>query len=136
MKTYFMHLMLFFAVLIISSDLAYATKPGEDVNPNGFPSGPHYNLNIHGKKAEFTCPEQKYYMEISVCPGDVCGEYVVGQLVETCSDDFTCSETSDPIYGNSIFVPENGDRIQIYMQSGKVGGKGKRPKLCHKTSCG
>lgn len=126
MKTYFMHLMLFFAVLIISSDLAYATKPGEDVNPNGFPSGPHYNLNIHGKKAEFTCPEQKYYMEISVCPGDVCGEYAVGQLVETCPDDFTCSETSDPIYGNSVFVPENGDGIQIYMQSGKVGGKGKK----------
>ena len=126
MKTYFMHLMLFFAVLIISSDLAYATKPGEDVNPNGFPSGPHYNLNIHGKKAEFTCPEQKYYMEISVCPGDVCGEYVVGQLVETCPDGFTCSETSDPIYGNSIFIPENGDGIQIYMQSGKVGGKGNK----------
>jgi hypothetical protein len=23
--------------------------------PNGFPAGPHYNLNIHGKKADFAC---------------------------------------------------------------------------------
>ena len=87
---------------------------------------PRDNLNIHGKKAEFNCPEQKYYMEITGCPGDVCGEYEVGQLVETCPDGFTCSETSDPIYGNSIFIPENGDGIQIYMQSGKVGGKGNK----------
>ena len=126
MKKYFIHLMLFFSVLILSFGSAYATKPGEGVNPNGFPSGPHYNLNIHGKKAEFNCPEQKYYMEITGCPGDVCGEYEVGQLVETCPDGFTCSETSDPIYGNSIFIPENGDGIQIYMQSGKVGGKGNK----------
>ena len=108
MKKYYIHFMLFSAVLILSFGSAYATKPGEEVNPNGFPSGPHYNLNIHGKKAEFTCPEQKYYMEISACPGGVCGEYEVGQLVETCPDGFTCSETSVPIYGNSIFIPENG----------------------------
>jgi len=27
---------------------------------NGFPSGPHFNLNIIGKKDGFTCPEQEY----------------------------------------------------------------------------
>ena len=126
MKKHFIHFMLFSAVLILSFGSAYATKPGEDVNPNGFPSGPHYNLNIHGKKAEYTCPELKYYMEITACPGGGCGEYKVEQIVETCPDGFECIETSDPIYGNSIFVPENGDGIQIYMQSGKVGGKGKK----------
>ncbi len=63
------------------------------VNPNGFPSGPHYNLNIHGKKADFNCPAQEY-------------DPITGL----------------PVYGNSIFVPENGEGIQIYMQSGK-GGK-------------
>ena len=33
-----------------------AVKPGNYVNPNGFPSGPHHNLNLIGKKAGFTCP--------------------------------------------------------------------------------
>ena len=66
-----------------------ATAPGETVNPNGFPSGPHYNLNIIGKKAGFMCPEQQY------------------------------DELGNPIYGNVIFVPENGQNIQIIMQSGK-----------------
>ena len=60
------------------------------VNPNGFPSGPHYNLNIHGKKADFVCPAQEFD-----------------------------SITGLPVYGNSIFVPEYGEGIQIYMQSGK-----------------
>ena len=50
-----------FKILIIVSILAFitapalATKPGEDVNPNGFPSGAHHNLNIHGKKLDFNC---------------------------------------------------------------------------------
>jgi hypothetical protein len=76
-------------VLTFTAGTAIATKPGEEVNPNGFPSGEHYNLNIHGKKAQFICPDQEY-------------------------DDF-----GNPIYGNSIFVPENGEDIQILMQSGK-----------------
>ena len=73
--------------LVVTPDSA--TKPGEDVNPNGFPSGEHYNLNIIGKKAEFTCPEQEY------------------------------DELGNPVYGNVVFVPENGEDIQILMQSGK-----------------
>jgi len=69
-----------------------ATKPGEPVNPNGFPSGDHYNLNIIGKKAEFTCPALEY------------------------------DEYGNPVYGNVVFVPGNGENIQILMQSG-VGKK-------------
>jgi len=64
---------------------AYATKPAEDVNPNGFPNGEHYNLNIIGKKDRFTCPEQEY------------------------------DEFGDPIYGNVVFVPQNGEGIEIFM---------------------
>jgi len=66
-----------------------ATVLRELVNPNGFPSGDHYNLNIIGKKAEFTCPELEY------------------------------DEFGNPIYGNVVFVPENGEGIEILMQSGK-----------------
>ena len=65
MKKKFILCVLLLGVLILSFDSAYAVKPGEDVNPNGFPSGPHYNLNIHGKKDGFNCPEQQYYLEIS-----------------------------------------------------------------------
>jgi hypothetical protein len=32
-----------------------ATQPGADVNPNGFPSGFHYTLNIHAKNESFVC---------------------------------------------------------------------------------
>lgn len=72
--------------------LVYAS--GE--NPNGFPSGPHYNLNIIGKKADFTCPAQEY--DIS----------------------------HNPIYGNVVFVPEYGNgegKGEIYITSGKTGGR-------------
>jgi hypothetical protein len=102
---------------------ALATKPEETVNPNGFPSGPHYNLNIHGKKVEYNCPEQEYYLRVTECG---CGEHQVGDLVEECNSLDTCEETDIPIYGNSIFVPEYGEGIEIYMQSGKVGGKAKK----------
>lgn len=80
-------------VLLLVFGPTLATKPGRNVNPNGFPSGEHYNLNIIGKKPNFTCPEPEL---------DAFG---------------------NPIYGNVIFVPENGAGIRIFMQSGK---KGKR----------
>ena len=83
--------------LILLTGQAIATKPGEDTNPNGFPSGPHFNLNIIGKKPEFTCPELEFD-----------------------------PDTGLPIYGNVIFVPQSGEGIQILMESGKKGGKGKK----------
>jgi hypothetical protein len=71
---------------------AYAMS--QDENPNGFPSGPHYNMNIIGKKVSFTCPAPEL-------------------------DPITGA----PIYGNVVFVPESGQGIQIYMQSGSTKGK-------------
>lgn len=80
--------------VILLSGTAMAAKPGEELNPNGFPGGPHYNLNIHGKKAGFTCP------------------------------DIEVDESGTPLYGNALFVPENGVGIEIMMESGS--GKGKK----------
>jgi hypothetical protein len=77
-------------IMALSIGQAIATKPGEETNPNGFPSGPHFNLNIIGKKAEFVCPEPE------IDP-----------------------DTNEPIYGKVVFVPENGEGIEIFMQSGK-----------------
>ena len=48
--------------LLVGASVAMAAKPphaGEGnqliPRPNGFPAGPHYNLNIHGKKIGFAC---------------------------------------------------------------------------------
>jgi hypothetical protein len=103
---------------------AFAVKPGNDVNPNGFPSGAHYNLNIIGKKAEFQCPEQEYYLVITEVSID--SSHLAGELVKTCPDenDIACEPTNTPIYGNVIFVPESGTDIEILMQSGS--GKGSK----------
>lgn len=89
MRNYFKIGVLIGAAITFSASYAFATKPDEEVNPNGFPSGAHYNLNIHGKKAGFKPPEQQY------------------------------DEYGNPIYGNNIFVPEDGQGIEIYIQSGK-----------------
>jgi len=85
-------IMMSFVALIAASLISSpstATKPGETVNPNGFPSGSHYNLNIIGKKAGFNCPAIEY------------------------------DENNQPIYGKVVYVPENGEGIEILMQSGK-----------------
>jgi hypothetical protein len=42
-------------LLVVSN--AFAIKPGEDKNPNGFTSGAYYKMNIHGKIEGFKCPE-------------------------------------------------------------------------------
>lgn len=81
------------AITGILSLPALAVKPGEEVNPNGFPSGEHYTLNIHGKKLDFQCPPPE------------------------------TDENGDPVYGGSIFIPEDGQGIQIVMESGSAKGK-------------
>ena len=70
---------------------------------NGFPSGPHYNLNIIGKKDTFSCPSPE------------------------------TDATGAPIYGNVIFVPEfvpevtennsSQDPVEIIFESGLKGPK-------------
>jgi hypothetical protein len=89
MKKTFLYILTIALAVCMAAAPALATKPGQEVNPNGFPSGEHYNLNIHGKKLDFNCPVQEY------------------------------DEYGDPVYGKSLFVPEDGQGIQILMQSGK-----------------
>ncbi len=79
------------ALLLVAFGLTLATGPERNVNPNGFPSGEHYNLNIIGKNANFTCSAPELDAE------------------------------GNPLYGNVIFVPENGLDIEILMQSGRAG---------------
>jgi hypothetical protein len=75
-------------ILAISTFQVLAGDP-PPTNPNGFPSGPHYNLNLIGKKAGFS-----------------------GCTVET--DPIT----GQPIYGNVVFVPEDCVDGDIWLKSG------------------
>lgn len=77
-------------MLIFLTGSSFATAPGADVNPNGFPSGPHYNLNIIGKKDTFTCPA------------------------------YLCDYVTDPdCIANVIYVPAvSTDPFEILMESG------------------
>ena len=77
--------------LLFAFGLTLETRAQRNVNPNGFPSGDHYNLNIIGKNPNFTCPEPEL------------------------------DEFGNLAYGNVIFVPENGSDIRIFMQSGRKG---------------
>jgi hypothetical protein len=78
----------------------YAAKPVDENGipfGNGFPSGEHYNLIIHGKKAEFQCPAPEY------------------DLI-----------TGEQVFGNVINIPrvDDGLPIEIFMESGRKGPKG------------
>ena len=121
------------AVLAIGVSPAMAGKPssGGVFNGNGFPSGLHYNLIIHGKKSDFNCPAPKYYWE--------CTDSLVTDLFETsdecnsnCVDPYVCDDTGPQIYGNVINVPfDNVDEedniidppISILIESGRKGPK-------------
>ncbi|MEW5803353.1 MAG: hypothetical protein AB1847_14765 [bacterium] len=45
-----------FLVVLALLSFLNAQAIAAEVNPNGFPAGPHYNLNIIGKETGFTCP--------------------------------------------------------------------------------
>jgi len=83
--------LLIFTALLLTFGPTRVTGQKRNVNPNGFPSGAHYNLNILGKNTQFGCP--------------------MAEL----------DEAGNPTNGNVIFVPENGLDIQIVMQSGLKG---------------
>jgi hypothetical protein len=109
-------------MMIFMMGSAFAVKPTVEgyppVNPNGFPAGEHFNLNIHGMKADFVCPDK----------------YDGSNGCEDHTNDFgTCVDTDgDGVgdtwkYSNSLFIPKNTvDDVTILMETGKSGGKGKK----------
>ncbi len=110
------------SMMFFAAGSAFAVKPtaggSPPVNPNGFPAGEHFNLNIHGKKADFNCPDPF---------GDSCGG------VDHSNDFGTCVDTDDDgvgdtwKYSNSLFIPEDTvENIKILMETGKSGGRGNK----------
>lgn len=101
--------------MLILAGSSFAGKPDKSIDiSNGFPSGPHHNLNIIGKKNGFVCPEQEFAFEVVE---DKNSDGDLGLIVDVCDEGDVCEEV--PVYGNVIFVPENGEDITIVMQSGK-----------------
>ena len=101
---------------------AFAVKPGETVNPNGFPEGFHFNLNIHGKKLEFNCPDPFASSGPTDCP-------LHDDEFGTCVDDIWK-------YSGSLFIPEANatKEIKILIESGKsTGGKGNKNKALNEN---
>jgi hypothetical protein len=81
-------------MIFLITGFANGTQPGKDVNPNGFPSGDHFNLNIIGKTGDFACPDASY------------------------------DEYGYPVYGNVIYIPDYPEYdVRIIMESGKKGPK-------------
>jgi hypothetical protein len=54
----FTMLLAVFAASLFFAATAFAVKPGKEVNPNGFPSGEHYNLNLNAKKSDYNCTSE------------------------------------------------------------------------------
>ncbi|GLQ30437.1 hypothetical protein [Litoribrevibacter albus] len=111
-------------LLIISLPMsALAGKPTDENGiylGNGFPSGPHFNLIIHGKKLSFNCPDpQFYYLVVEDNNGD--GD--AGAMVKSCDDGDVCALTNEQYYGNVIFLPRDGRNVQIQFESGRKGPK-------------
>lgn len=116
----------------------YAGKPttGEPsvFNGNGYPSGPHFNLNIHGKKADYQCSPETWECTVT----DVDGEEIVTKYASADECLLSCAEpaTCTRVYGNVINIPfdnvevdaEGNDVInepfQILIESGRKGPKG------------
>ena len=99
---------------------------------NGYPSGPHYNLNLIGKKDNFTCPAAKFEFTLdSACDGREQGDVIVA---ESCPDACNCTQGLQ-VFGNVIFMPRRtddssqpgteDDKISILVESGRKGPKGK-----------
>jgi hypothetical protein len=87
------------SLAVLGTVTAEAAKPVDSTGVpfgNGFPSGPHYNLNLSAKQDNFTCPEPSY------------------------------DELGNQEFGKVIFFPrvQNDDPITILMESGTKGPKG------------
>lgn len=94
---------------------------------NGFPSGEHFNLLLHGKKDDHVCETYIEVVEVTdldefdlITPSYAVGdEFLPGACPEEVGIEYRCA------YGNVINMPRGSDTSQILMESG---GKGPAKK--------
>jgi hypothetical protein len=117
---------LFFLLCISVFTAAYAGKPKRDgiYVGNGYPSGPHFNLNIHGKNGNFICPAAQFLVEVDFVVDPLpLDDIEDGDRFESCPDGYSCVDTNEEFFGNVINLPRDGSNVQIYMESGRKGPK-------------
>lgn len=140
-----------FVILIFAfASVVYAGKPApvDENDPyigNGFPSGPHYNLNLIAKEiANFSCPPPTECLMV-IDDGNNDGDlFTCVDPQEGCDLEDTCVER--PVYGNVIFFQrdpctwdEQSERydcdppISILMESGRKGPKPKEGEVFTET---
>jgi hypothetical protein len=122
-------LFLAFLAILLTATQVQAGKPTKGVDGpylgNGFPSGPHFNLNIHGKNENFVCPDPTYLQVVSDDPDpNLLDDIVPGDIFESCPDGYTCTD-GEQVFGNVINVPQQGEGVQILVESGSKGPKSK-----------
>ncbi|MCK6264603.1 hypothetical protein KP803_15085 [Vibrio sp. ZSDE26] len=90
---------------------------------NGFPSGEHFNLMLHGKKDDHNCETEIEVTSVTdlnlddeVTPTWAVGDkFLPGECPVEAGVEYTCS------YGNVVNMPRGSDSIQILMESGAKG---------------
>ncbi|MCG9726703.1 hypothetical protein [Vibrio brasiliensis] len=114
------------ATVLLFSVAAEAGKPVKSDGTylgNGFPSGEHFNLILHGKKDTHVCETYVEIVEITDTDlGDVTepfyaigDKYLPGECPTQAGFEYRCA------YGNVISMPRGSDSSQILMESGSKG---------------
>jgi hypothetical protein len=127
------------AALVFGASIAMAAKPphaGEGnqliPRPNGFPAGPHFNLNIHGKKVGFACNETPGGGSVFV---DEYGPATI-QYVSNRKPSVTELTVLDPCAVNAgtakVQLPYEADGYYVF---GRILGKPDHGKDCTGTTC-
>ncbi|SFC12920.1 hypothetical protein [Pseudoalteromonas denitrificans] len=108
----------------------YAAKPTTSEGMflgNNFPSGPHHNLILHGKKADFNCETNIKIVEIiDTNQNDLTDAlYVIGDKFPSgqCPTQSGFSYVCE--YGNVVNMPRGSDTVKLLMESGRTGSKKK-----------
>ena len=86
MRSRLARIVLAMVTLLLTVGPGSSTWPYKTFSAAGFPGGSHFRLDIVGEGFGFRCPEPKF------------------------------NQFGKPVYGNMVFVPENGKRIEIYAQ--------------------
>ena len=143
------------AVLAFGVLPAIAGKPQDVIEKsNGFPSGKHFNLNIHGRDPDtFTCNETPDGRSIFINLYDDCDEYVSGEcgstiqyvsnkkaslynldVLDMCAEDFdgTPAKVQLPYKVLVDDVPTEADGYYVY---GRILAKPNNGKNCGEDDC-
>jgi len=127
------------AAMVFGASIAMAAKPphaGEGnqltPRPNGFPAGPHFNLNIHGKKVGFACNDTPGGGSVFV---DEYGPATI-QYVSNKKGSVTELTVLDPCAVNDgtakVQLPYEADGYYVF---GRILGKPNNGKDCTEPTC-